>query len=92
MTDSLGKILLAVGGLIAVAGLLLLFFTASVYRLPGDTSFKKKTYLYFPITTMLLVSAVLTSCLTWSAVFSNKNSEFWCRKFTNRVQMEKIRL
>ncbi|HQD51849.1 MAG: DUF2905 domain-containing protein [Dethiobacteria bacterium] len=62
VTDSLGKILLAVGGLIAVAGLLLLFFDRfGLGRLPGDIIVQKENFtFYFPITTMLLVSAVLT--------------------------------
>lgn len=62
MTDSLGKALLVIGGLIAAAGLLLLFFNRfGPGRLPGDIIIQKENFtFYFPITTMLLISAVLT--------------------------------
>lgn len=62
MTDSLGKILLVIGGLIAAAGFLLLFLNRfGLGRLPGDIVIQRENFtFYFPITTMLLASAVLT--------------------------------
>jgi len=60
--DSIGKSLLVIGGLIAVTGLLLLLFGRfGLGRLPGDIIVQRERFtFYFPIVTMLLVSAVLT--------------------------------
>lgn len=60
--DSLGKALLATGGLIALAGLLLLLFGRfGLGRLPGDIIVERERFtFYFPVVTMLLLSAVLT--------------------------------
>ena len=51
-----------IGGLIAVTGLLLLLFGRfGLGRLPGDIIVQRERFtFYFPIVTMLLVSAVLT--------------------------------
>ena len=59
---SLGKSLLAVGGLIAFTGLLLLLAERfGLGRLPGDIVVQRERFtFYFPLMTMLLVSAVLT--------------------------------
>ncbi len=60
--DSIGKSLLVIGGLIAVTGLLLIFFGRfGLGRLPGDIIVQRERFtFYFPIVTMLLVSAILT--------------------------------
>lgn len=65
MMDSLGKVLLVAGGLIALTGLLLLLFGRfGLGRLPGDIVVEKGRFtLYFPIVTMLLLSVVLTLLL-----------------------------
>ncbi|NMD43378.1 MAG: DUF2905 domain-containing protein [Firmicutes bacterium] len=62
LADSLGKILLITGGIIAAAGLLLLCLGRfGPGRLPGDILIQKENFsFYVPITTMLLVSIVLT--------------------------------
>ncbi len=62
MVDSLGKTLLLIGGLIALTGLLLLLLGRfGLGHLPGDIVIKRERFtFYFPIVTMLLLSAVLT--------------------------------
>lgn len=62
MVDSLGKTLLLIGGLIALTGLLLLFLGRfGLGHLPGDIVIKRERFtFYFPVVTMLLLSAVLT--------------------------------
>lgn len=60
----LGKVLLILGLLIAVAGVFLLVGTKLPFRLgrlPGDISYHgRHTSFYFPIVTCIVVSAVLT--------------------------------
>ncbi len=60
--DSIGKILLVTGAMIALTGLLLLLFGRfGLGRLPGDIIIQRERFtFYFPIVTMLLVSAILT--------------------------------
>jgi len=67
---TLGKVLLGIGGLIALAGLLLLLServpglgsVLSLFgRLPGDLSFKRDNFsLYVPLGTSLLLSILLS--------------------------------
>jgi hypothetical protein len=67
---TLGKVLLGIGGLIALAGLLLLLServpglgsVLSLFgRLPGDISFKRDNFsLYVPLGTSLLLSIFLS--------------------------------
>ncbi len=62
MTD-LGKLLIVFGGLIAVVGVVLLLGEKLpwVGRLPGDIYFKRDHFtFYFPLTTCLVISAVLS--------------------------------
>jgi ribose/xylose/arabinose/galactoside ABC-type transport system permease subunit len=63
MTD-LGKMLLTLGGVIFLVGAALLFagrFNLPLGRLPGDIAYRgKNTAFYFPVTTCILVSVVLT--------------------------------
>lgn len=60
--DSIGKILLVVGGLIAAAGLaFLLFGRLGLGRLPGDIIIRRENFVfYFPIVTTVIISIVLT--------------------------------
>ena len=67
MTD-LGKLLLMLGGAIILAGAVLLLagrFNLPLGRLPGDIAYRgKNTAFYFPITTCILISVVL-SLIFW---------------------------
>ena len=60
----LGKLLLVVGGMIALAGLVFLFagkFHLPLGRLPGDIVYRgKNSTFYFPLATSILVSVVLS--------------------------------
>ncbi len=59
----IGKILLIVGGAIVVLGLILIFspHTPFLGKLPGDIFIKRDGFsFYFPIVTLLLLSALLT--------------------------------
>ena len=60
--ESLGKILLIIGGLTAAAGLLfLLFGRLGLGRLPGDIVVRRENFtFFFPIVTTLVLSLVLT--------------------------------
>ena len=66
---SFGKIFLAVGGLLILVGALLLFGDrvpglGMLGRLPGDISIKRDNFsFYFPITTSILISIVLSLVL-----------------------------
>jgi hypothetical protein len=58
-----GKWLVVVGLLIAVAGVLVML-GMPIGRLPGDISYRRgNTTFYFPLTTSILVSLVLTLLL-----------------------------
>lgn len=64
MNHQTGKYIIALGLLIAIVGLLVYFFHDKLQwfgRLPGDIRIEKENFrFYFPLTTMLLVSIVLT--------------------------------
>ncbi|NLA05727.1 MAG: DUF2905 domain-containing protein [Firmicutes bacterium] len=62
MQDSLGKILLLTGGLIAAAGVLIILSgRLGLGRLPGDIIIRRENFtFYFPLATMLLMSLLLT--------------------------------
>jgi hypothetical protein len=64
----LGKALLVVGGVIFLAGAILLLaakFHLPLGRLPGDIVYRgKNTAFYFPLTTCIVISVVL-SLLFW---------------------------
>lgn len=66
MTD-LGKALVLVGGVVILAGLLLMLFGKTnlpLGRLPGDFLYRgKNTTFYFPLATSLLLSIVLSLLL-----------------------------
>ncbi|MFB3886883.1 MAG: DUF2905 family protein [Thermodesulfobacteriota bacterium] len=60
---ALGKLLILLGVLIIVMGLLLLIGEKIPWigRLPGDMMIRKKNFtLYFPITTCIIISIILT--------------------------------
>ncbi|PWV56365.1 DUF2905 domain-containing protein [Chitinophaga sp. S165] len=62
--ERVGKMIVIIGILIVVAGIIIWFLGDKLRflgRLPGDIRIEKENYqVYIPITTMLLVSAVLT--------------------------------
>jgi hypothetical protein len=65
---SLGRMLLALGALLAIAGALLLlaerFPGLRIGRLPGDVRIERGNFrFYFPLATSIVVSAVLTLLL-----------------------------
>jgi len=66
MTD-LGKFLVVLGGVIVIAGAVLLLaarFHLPLGRLPGDFVYRgKNTTFYFPLTTCILISLVLSLVL-----------------------------
>jgi hypothetical protein len=66
--NQLGKILVITGGVLVIAGLIIWFAGDKlgwIGRLPGDIRVEKEnTRFYFPVTTMILLS-VLLSVLLW---------------------------
>jgi hypothetical protein len=64
MNSSTGKFIILIGVIIIVAGVLVYFFHNKLSwlgKLPGDIRIEKENYkFYFPITTMLLLSFVIT--------------------------------
>ncbi len=64
---TIGKILIVAGIVLTIAGLIM-YFTGNrlswLGRLPGDIRIEKENYaLYFPITTTILVSLLLTGII-----------------------------
>lgn len=70
MEKDLAKTLIAVGIVIVVVGLIFLYrdrlpFLGRLGRLPGDIAYEKENFrFYFPITTSLLISFIL-SLIYW---------------------------
>jgi hypothetical protein len=66
--SSFGKLLIGAGGLLIVVGILVLLsgrFNVPLGRLPGDISYRgKNTAIFFPITTCIVLS-ILLSLLLW---------------------------
>lgn len=65
-TQELGKFLLMIGGLLILLGLIFYFgkFPGMLGRLPGDIRIEKPNFsFYFPITTSILISLLLTLIL-----------------------------
>jgi hypothetical protein len=64
MSSDTGKWIIVIGVCIVVAGILIYFFADKLQwfgRLPGDIRIEKENFkFYFPITTMLMVSLLLT--------------------------------
>jgi len=67
MNKDLGKLIMLIGAGIVILGLLVFFFHNKLHwlgRLPGDIRIEKPGFrFYFPITTMILLSAVLSLIL-----------------------------
>jgi hypothetical protein len=65
--SSFGKLLIGAGGLLVVVGILVLLagrFNVPLGRLPGDISYRgKNTAVFFPITTCIVLSVVLSFIL-----------------------------
>jgi len=69
--NEFGKLLLIIGGVIFLLGILLSFSGKIPFlgHLPGDIVIKKKSFsIYFPLTTCIILSVVLTALLYF---FSN---------------------
>ena len=64
MDQNTGKYILLVGGFIVLIGLVVYFFGDKLHwigRLPGDIRVEKENVrFYFPLTTMILLSLLLT--------------------------------
>jgi hypothetical protein len=64
MDQNTGKYIIILGGFIILAGLLIYFFHDKMHwigRLPGDIRIEKEnSRFYFPITTMIIFSVLLT--------------------------------
>lgn len=60
--ENIGKTLLIIGGVIALSGLfILLLGRVGLGRIPGDILIKKENLtIFFPITTMIVISILLT--------------------------------
>ncbi|MCF6147121.1 MAG: DUF2905 domain-containing protein [Candidatus Kuenenia sp.] len=64
---SFGKILIAIGVIMIIIGVLFLFGNKIPFlgRLPGDVAIQKKNFsFYFPITTCIIISIIL-SLIMW---------------------------
>jgi O-antigen/teichoic acid export membrane protein len=64
MDQQTGKYVIVFGGLIVLIGLLIYFFGDKLHwigRLPGDIRIERENFrFYFPLTTMVLASVLLT--------------------------------
>jgi hypothetical protein len=64
MDQNTGKYIIGFGAIILVVGVLIYFFHDKLHwigRLPGDIRVEKENYrFYFPITTMILISLLVT--------------------------------
>jgi len=64
MNSDTGKYIIIAGGLIVLAGILIYFFHDKINwigRLPGDIRIERENFrFYFPITTMIIFSLVIT--------------------------------
>jgi hypothetical protein len=73
LVTDLGKFLVLVGGIVILAGLLLVLFGKTnlpLGRLPGDFLYRgKNTTFYFPLGTSLLLSVVLSLLLYFISRF-----------------------
>jgi Protein of unknown function (DUF2905) len=73
MVTDLGKFLVLIGGVVILAGLLLMLFGKTnlpVGRLPGDFLYRgKNTTFFFPLATSLLLSVVLSLLLYFISRF-----------------------
>ena len=64
MNSDTGKYLILIGGAVAVIGIVIYFFHDKLHwigHLPGDIRIEKENFrFYFPITTMIIFSVLLT--------------------------------
>jgi hypothetical protein len=64
MHNQAGKYIMLIGGIIFLAGIIWYFFGNKLHwigRLPGDIRIEKENFrFYFPITTMIIASLVIT--------------------------------
>ncbi|MBS1596597.1 MAG: DUF2905 domain-containing protein [Bacteroidetes bacterium] len=64
MNPETGKYIILVGGVLILVGILIYFFYDKLHwigHLPGDIRIERKNFrLYFPITTMIIFSILLT--------------------------------
>jgi uncharacterized protein HemY len=64
MNSDTGKYLILIGGAVVVIGIVIYFFHDKLHwigHLPGDIRIEKENYrFYFPITTMIIFSVLLT--------------------------------
>ncbi len=64
------KIFFFIGFMFIVLGVLAYIFNGHFFRLPGDIVIKKENFsLYFPITSMILISIVLSVALSLFSKF-----------------------
>jgi len=74
MVQPFGKMLILLGAVLLGVGILLTFFDKIPFlgKLPGDIHIKRENFqLYFPITTSVVIS-VLLSLIFWAISFFNK--------------------
>ena len=75
MNSDTGKWIILAGGLIVLIGVIIYFFHDKLHwigRLPGDIRIEKEHFrFYFPLTTMLLLSVVVTIFLRLIRRFLN---------------------
>ena len=68
MNEEIGKYIIITGIILVAAGLIIYFFHDKLYwlgRLPGDIRIERENFrFYFPITTMILLSIIL-SLILW---------------------------
>lgn len=68
MNSEIGKLLVVIGGLILAAGIIFIFFGDKlgwIGNLPGDIRIERDNFrFYFPVTTMILISIVLSVVIT----------------------------
>lgn len=64
MDQNTGKYILLIGGLVVLVGLVVYFFGDKLHwigRLPGDVRVERENFrFYFPLTTMILLSLLVT--------------------------------
>ncbi|WP_153796825.1 DUF2905 domain-containing protein [Foetidibacter luteolus] len=67
MNPETGKYIIIAGALLLLAGIVIYFFHDKLHwigRLPGDIRIEKENFrFYFPITTMILLSIIITILL-----------------------------
>ena len=67
MNSDTGKYIMLIGGAVVIIGLIIYFFHDKLHwigHLPGDIRIEKENFrFYFPITTMILFSVLVTGIL-----------------------------